>query len=269
MKRARPAPPSAGTAAWLTDLPPLLPAPRALPHLPGVQLRLLEPRDFTAWRQLRQEVIAGLAHPDMYVGEDEEAAFFAQHLRPRGHCIGVLFEHELVAYAMLGLPDPGAPGHLGAVIGLAPREQACVSQLSSCMVRARWRGKQLQSYLLKLRYAIAQACHRPRCLAMVSLHNAASRHNLLAQGMWIEWTGTIDGLRRHVLQIDLRGAPRRDLSQTRLIAGDDFAQLCAAAADGYVGVEEVRGGARPLLRYARRLPEVLLPDFGHGAGLRA
>ncbi|MCD2512860.1 hypothetical protein [Comamonas endophytica] len=240
-------------------------APALATLLPGAQMRTLGPQDFAAWRQLRNEVISGLAHPDMYMREDDEAAFFAQHLPPRGHCLGVWLGDELAAYAMLDLPEAGAPGHLGAAIGLAPREQAGVAHLASCMVRAPWRGNQLQALLLQLRYAMAQACHRPRCLAMVSLHNAASRHNLLAQGMWIEWTGTIDGLRRHVLQIDLRGAPRWDLSQTRLIAGDDFAQLCAAAAEGYAGVEEVCGGARPVLRYARRLPACGSPSAGDGA----
>lgn len=243
--------------------PLALPASAALPHLTGAQVRLLEPQDFAAWTQLRSEVIGGLAHPDMYQCEDDEAAFFAQHQPPHGYCIGVWLERELVAYAMLGLPAPGTPGHLGAAIGLAPQEQAGVAHLASCMVRAPWRGNRLQVLLLKLRCAMAKAQHRPRCLAMVSLHNAASRHNLLAQGMWIEWTGMIDGLRRQVLQIDLRGGPHWDLSQTRLVAAEDFAQLCAAAAEGYVGVDEV-DGARPMLRYARRLPASTITDYCSG-----
>lgn len=246
-----------------TNPPPILPAPAAFAHLSGAQLRPLGPQDFPAWQRLRDEVIAGLAHPDMYVREDDEAAFFAQHMLPGGCGIGVFLGPELVAYAMLGLPEPGAPGHLGAAIGMAPHAQAGVAHLASCMVRARWRGNQLQALLLKLRYALAQAYHRPRCLAMVSLHNAASRHNLLARGMWVDWTGTIDGLRRHVLQIDLHGRARWDLRHTRLIASDDFAQLCVAADDGYVGVQEVREGTQLLLRYARRLPDAL--PAAHGA----
>ncbi|MET1114149.1 MAG: hypothetical protein ABWY08_04220 [Comamonas sp.] len=232
-------------------------------QLPGAHLRILGPQDFSAWRQLRDEVIDGLEHPDMYVREDDEAAFFAQNTQPGGECIGVFLDQELVAYAMLGLPAAAAPSHLGAAIGMAPREQAGVAHLASCMVRVPWRGNQLQALLLKLRYGLAQAYHRPRCLAMVSLHNAASRHNLLAQGMWIEWTGVIDGLQRHVLQIDLHGRARLDMSRARLIAGDDFGQLCAAAAEGYVGVEQVRAGARLMLRYVRRLPDA--QPAPHGA----
>lgn len=241
---------------------PILPAPGPLPQLPGAHLRILGPQDFTAWNQLRDEVIGGLEHPEIYVREDDDAAFFAQNTQPDGECIGVFVDQELVAYAMLGLPDPGAPGHLGAAIGMAPREQAGVAHLASCMVRVPWRGNQLQALLLKLRCTLAQAYDRPIGLAMVSPHNAASRHNLLAQGMWIEWTGVIDGLRQQVLQIDLHGRARWDASRTRLIAVDDFEQLCAAAAEGYVGVEDVRGGARPMLRYARRLPDALAAAHG-------
>lgn len=242
--------------------PPTFPAPGILPQLPSATLRALTQADFAAWQALRDEVLAGLAHPDMYVREDDEAAFFAQNSLPCGECIGVFLGAELVAYAMLGMPAAGEYGHLGAVVGMAADRQAKVAHLASCMVRAPWRGNQLQALLLRLRCAVAQAYDRPLCLAMVSLHNAASRHNLLAHGMHIEWTGMIDGLRRQVLQIDLLERARWDLQDTRLIAGDDFEALCAAAANGYVGVAEVGDGARRMLRYARRLPDVLAPAHG-------
>lgn len=243
--------------------PPTFPAPGLLPQLPNATLRALTQADFAAWKQLRDEVLAGLAHPDMYVREDDEAAFFTQHSLPRGECIGVFLGEELVAYAMLGMPVVGEYGHLGAVVGMPASRQAGVAHLASCMVRVPWRGNRLQALLLRLRCAVAQAYGRPLCLAVVSLHNAASRHNLLAHGMWIEWTGMIDGLRRQVLLIDLVERPRWDLQDTRLIAGDDFEQLCAAAASGYVGVAEVTDGPQRLLRYARRLPDVL--PAAHGA----
>lgn len=234
--------------------PPVFAPPHSLPQLPGATLRVLTSADFPAWMQLRDEVLADLAHPDMYVREADEAAFFSQHSLPRGHAIGVFLGAELVAYAMLGIPEPGEAGHLGAVTGLAPGAQARVAHLASCMVRARWRGRQLQALLLKLRCALAQAYDRPLCLAMVSLHNAASCHNLLAHGMWIAWTGEIDGLQRHVVQIDLLEPARWDLEDSRLIAADDFAQLRAAAAGGYGGIADVADGPRRMLRYARRLP---------------
>jgi len=244
-------------------LPPTFPAPGNLPGLPGATLRALTSADFAAWTQLRDEVLAGLAHPDMYVREADEAEFFAQNSLPRGECIGVFLGEELVAYAMLGMPAVGENGHLGAIVGMPVHQQANVAQMASCMVRVPWRGNQLQTMLLRLRCAVAQAYQRPLCMAVVSLHSAASRHNMLAHGMWIEWTGVIDSLQRQVLKIDLYGRARWDLGDTRLIAGDDFAQLCAAAASGYVGVAEVIDGRQRLLRYARRLPDAV--SAAHGA----
>lgn len=243
-------------------LPPPIGPALTLPLIERAVLRELTLHDFAAWMDLRNEVLGGLAHRDMYVREDDEAIFLAQNALPLGHCIGVFVDAQLVAYAMLGMPGPGEADHLGAVIGLPPEEQVCVSHLASCMVRRAWRGKQLQALLLKLRYALAQAYHRPLCLAMVSLHNAASRRNLLAQGMWIDWTGDIDGLQRHVLRIDLQRRLQWDLQGSRLIAGDDFAQLRAAAAQGYIGVEQLADGPRWLLRYVRRLPDALAPAHG-------
>lgn len=238
--------------------PPNLPASGTLPQLPQAALRVLMPEDFAAWMDVRNDVIAGLAHPDMYVREADEAAFFVQHSPPQGQCIGVFLGQELAAYAMVGMPGADDVDNLGAVIGLPSDSHGCVSHLASCMVRKPWRGHQLQALLLKLRCALAEAYQRPLCLAMVSLHNPVSRHNLLSHGMWIAWTGMIDGLRRHVLQIDLLGRQRWNLEDSRLIAGDDFEQLCAAAASGYVGVGEVLDGTRRMLRYARRLPDALL-----------
>ncbi len=246
--------------------PPNLPAHGTLPQLPDASLRVLTPDDFGAWMDLRDEVIEGLLHPDMYVREADEAAFFVRNSPPQGQSIGVFLGHELAAYAMVGMPEAGDADNLGAVIGLPPGSHSCVSHLASCMVRQPWRGHQLQALLLKLRCALAQAYQRPLCLAMVSLHNQVSRHNLLSQGMWIAWTGVIDGLRRHVLQIDLLGRQRWDLQDSRLIAGDDFDQLCAAAASGFVGVGELLDGERRMLRYVRRLPDVVLRgDVSAGA----
>ena len=234
--------------------PPLL-AHDSLPHLPHAVLRVLTQKDFFAWRHLRDEVIAGLPHPDMYVREADEAEFFDQSCLPRGLCIGVFVEAQLVAYAMLQMPAADDAENLGAVIGLPLASRSEVSHFASCMVRKPWRGKQLQSLLLRQRCALALAYQRPLCLAMTSLHNHVSRNNMLAQGMWIAWTGVIDGLRRHVLQIDLLGRLRWDLQDSLLLDAEDFDQLCAAAANGYVGVGEVFDGQRWVLRYARQLPD--------------
>lgn len=233
---------------------PHLPALGRLPQLPQASLRALTFSDFPAWVRLRDAVLAELAHPDAYVREKDEARFFVRNSPPHGEGVGVFVAHEMIAYAMVSLPAVGDPDHLGAMIGLPSAGHFRVAQMTSCMVRQPWRAHQLQGQLLKLRCALAHAYQRPLCLAMVSLHNPQSLHNLLSQGMWIVWTGMIDGLRRHVLQRDLRSRRCWDPTDHWLIAADDFEQLCAAAASGYVGVEEVFDGVRRMLRYARLLP---------------
>ena len=239
----------------LTSLPPsppvLLPE-SGLAQLPEASTRLLGPGDFGAWMALRDEVIAALPDPDLYVREDDEAAFFHEHMYPHGETIGVFVEEMLVAYAMVELPAAHAPHNLGQVIGLPAALHGMVAHLSSCMVLPAWRGRALQRTLLAARLGLAQACGRPLCMAMVSLANHRSRHNMLRQGLRIVWTGWIDGLQRHVTMIDLQHGLQFEGAGERLLPSGDFEALRAAAQSGYAGVGEIRAPDGAVsLRYAR------------------
>jgi GNAT superfamily N-acetyltransferase len=234
---------------------PLCLLPDAVSELhPELRARLLGSSDYTAWSALRDTVIADLPHPDFYVREDDEQAFFDAHVDPRGETIGVFAQGVLVAYAMVGFPscDAGAD-NLGALIGLPPAQHAKVTHLSSCMVRPAWRGHGLQRALLAARLSLAHARGRPLCMAMVSLHNHSSRHNLLRQGLHIAWTGAIDGLQRHIAMIDLEHGLHFDMADEILLPSNDFAALRQAAAVGYAGIGEVRDASGVRLRYVRHL----------------
>ena len=227
-------------AAPSSTAPPLLSPATPFSHLPQVSTRVLMWDDLGQWSALRDEVLRELSDADFYVREDDERAFFAAHVQERGQTIGVYQGERLIAYSMIGFPGAYDAGNLGKVIGLAEPRLAQVAHISSCMVLPQWRGNGLQRTLLAVRLAIAQAQGRPCCLAMVSLRNHRSRHNLMRLGMHIGWTGEIDGLKRHVLRIDLHQGTHFDMADERLIPSDDFAALCAASRDGYVGVGEVR-----------------------------
>lgn len=215
---------------------------------------MLLPGDFGAWSTLRDTVIAGLPDPDLYVREDDERAFFDAHTEPAGETIGVFAHGELVAYAMVGFPAcGGAALNLGSTIGLSAAQQGRVTHLSSCMVVPAWRGHGLQRVLLAARLSLAHARGRPVCLAMVSLHNHSSRHNLLRQGLHIAWTGAIDGLQRHVAMIDLEHGLHFDMADEILLPSGDFAALRDAAAAGYACIGEVRDASGVRLRYVRHL----------------
>ena len=233
---------------------PFLPPDVVFEQHPELRARLLVPDDFVAWSALRDTVIAALPHPDFYVREDDEQAFFGAHTEPDGETIGVFAHGELVAYAMVGFPGCDAAAHnLGAMIGLPPAQHEKVTHLSSCMVQPTWRGRGLQRALLAARLALAHARGRPLCLAMVSLHNHSSRHNLLRQGLHIAWTGAIDGLQRHVAMIDLDHGLHFDMADELLLPSDDFVALRQAAAAGYACIGEVRDASGVRLRYVKHL----------------
>jgi GNAT superfamily N-acetyltransferase len=239
--------------------PPSLSPDAAFARFPELRTRILVSSDFPEWRRLRDAVIATLPHPDLYVREDDEEGFFVAHSQPRGETIGVFAHGALVAYAMVGFPEGDAADNLGAAMGLDARCCASVTHLSSCMVLPHWRGRGLQRTLLAARLALAHARNRPLCMAMVSLHNHSSRHNLLRQGLHIAWTGVIDGLQRHVTMINLQTGLHFDMGDEQLLASDDFTSLQQASAAGYAGIGEVRGVAGVRLRYVRHLRHDRLP----------
>lgn len=238
----------------LPTIPPVLLPEAALGHVPHAHIRLLEARDFDAWLALRETVLGTLPDPDFYVREDDEEGFFQAHMYPGGEAIGVFMDDALVAYAMIELPGEQQPHNLGHVIGLDPAQQGLVAHLSSCMVLPQWRGRQLQRTLLSARLGLAQAHGRPLCMAMVSLLNHRSRHNMLRQGLRVVWTGLIDGLQRHVAMIDLEQGMDFATEGELLLPSLDYEALRAAALAGYACVGEVRAPDGTVsLRYARHL----------------
>jgi len=233
----------------------------APPPLQGLAARTLGAADITALRALRAEVGAALPDPDLYVPEDDEAGFIAEHLGPRGQTIGLFADEaggvQLVAYAMLGLPG-GAPHavdrHLGRSLGWTHGDCARTAELASCMVVPRWRGRGLQRALVASRLLLARAHGMARVLAIVSLHNHGSRHNLMACGLHVEHTGHWQGLQRQWMLLDLQAGPAQARAPHRpaqWLRGDDFAAQCAAAARAQLGVLERRvPGRAPWIGYA-------------------
>lgn len=221
--------------------PPQLPSATAFGHLQHVSTRMLQAQDFAAWMRLRDEVLQALPHPDCYVREEDEHAFFTSHCGEGGQTIGVFHGDALIAYSMVGFPGAQDADNLGASVGMATAQRAQVAHIASCMVLPQWRGNGLQRTLLAVRLAMAQAHGRPIALAMVSPRNHRSRHNLMRQGMHVGWTGNIGGLERHVLRINLHSGTHFDMGDERIVDCNDFTALCEAAAAGYVGVGELRG----------------------------
>jgi hypothetical protein len=238
--------------------PPVLPAADRR-RLGAHHLRLLALADRDAVLALRDEVLAQLDHPDHYVREDDEDAFVRMHLPGhaacRGETIGVFDDRDrLVGYAMLGLPDAASPDNLGRCLPPRDRELHETAHLASCMIAPAHRGHALQRTLLAARFTLALAHARPLCVAMVSLHNHASRRNLLRAGLRIAYAGNVQGLRRHLIAIDLERPWRYDMGQAQLVECLDYDRQCVLTRAGYHGIADVPGGVPDWLVFAHVRP---------------
>jgi GNAT superfamily N-acetyltransferase len=221
------------------------------PALPGghrfaarFSIRFLTPSDLGALIDLREEVLRQLETPDLYVREDDEGGFVRSHVaghdETAGDTIGVFDGPQLVAYAMLGLP-PDDMTNMGQLLDLRDRPPHLVSHLSSCMVRAPYRGQGLQRILLRARFSLARAYGRPICVAMVSLRNHPSRRNLMRTGLRILYVGTIHGLQRQLLAVDLENRWRFHSHEARIVGSDAFDTQAGLTRDGWWGVSEIEG----------------------------
>lgn len=202
-----------------------------------------EPLTLGAWADimaLRQRVLAQLPLADLYVREADEAAFVHAHLGAHGTTLGLRLGGQLVAYAMLGWPaaDDALVRCLPAWARPADGGQACAI-LASCMVVPEHRGRGLQRQLVQARIALAQAQGRGRCIAMVSPHNHASRHNLMQAGLGLVWAGQLAGLQRHVLALATPPGWPNDAglaaAPARCLPALDIAAQQALLAQGMIG----------------------------------
>lgn len=227
------------------------------------QLRLLTSADTPRLKALRAGVLAQLAHPDLYVREPDEDAFISRHIGSAGdgETIGVFDGEDLIAYAMLGLPAAEAPENLGGRLQLPPDSLARVAHIASCMVREDCRGHGLQRLLLAARFSLAQARGRVICIAMVSLHNQASRRNLMREGMRIGWVGDLDGLHRQLLVAHLTQPWQFDSERVQLVELLDWQRQGWLARDGWWGVSELEGRGQHALVFARRLERAHSPPL--------
>ncbi|QXL83605.1 hypothetical protein [Comamonas sp. NLF-1-9] len=229
-----------------TAIPPSL-QPVREERLQRLRSRLLSPEDADAVMQLRDQVLSGLPNPDLYVREDDERGFVQGHLASRdargGETIGVFDGERLVAYAMLGLPAASDADNLAHYFAAHTANPAHTAHLASCMVLEPYRGHHLQRMLLVARIALGQAHGRSFFVAMVSLHNHASRHNMMREGMRIGWVGQIDGLKRQLLAIEPGGNWRFDAVQRHLVDGQDWQGQSELTRKGCWGVGRQSLGA--------------------------
>jgi ribosomal protein S18 acetylase RimI-like enzyme len=152
----------------------------------------------------------GLVKPD-------EPRFFAEHLQARGRILGVFEGETLVAYGVLGLPNPGGY-NLGEDMRLPPYEFPGVAHLAGAAVRPDRRGRGLQRRLTAERLALAERFGRSHVISTVSPFNHVSWRNLIAHGLLVRRIASkYGGHLRYVLHCKLGEEPalRRELAERR------------------------------------------------------
>lgn len=144
--------------------------------------RLLEEADLPQVLELHALSLAladkpGLVKPD-------EPRFFAEHLAERGRVLGEFEDGRLIAYAVLGLPNPGGY-NLGDDLGLAAEERPRVAHLAGAAVHPERRGRGLQRRLTAERLALAERFGRAHVVSTVSPFNHVSWRNLTSHGLLV------------------------------------------------------------------------------------
>jgi GNAT superfamily N-acetyltransferase len=151
----------------------------------------------------------GLVKPD-------EPRFFGEHMSARGRILGSFEGDRLIAYAVLGLPNPGGY-NLGDDLGLQARELARVAHLAGAAVHPDWRGRGLQRQLTAERLALAERFGRVHAISTVSPFNYYSWRNLLAHGLLVRrLTSKYGGHLRYVLHRDFNAEPALCREQAQL-----------------------------------------------------
>ena len=188
---------------------------------------------------LSQAAKPGLVKPD-------QPQFFAEHLDLRGRILGVREAGRLIAYAVLGLPNPGGP-NMGEDLGLPAAAFPLVAHLAGAAVQPDARGHGLQLRLTEERIALAQASGRRHVLSTVSPFNYFSWRNLIAHGLLVRRLKTkYGGHLRYVLHRELGAEPALDRARARLLALGDAAAQGALLEQGWAGfaLAETAGGLR-------------------------
>lgn len=224
-------------------------------------LRELGSGDFARVRALRNDVIASLSDPDLYVREKDESAFVMSHLGERGITLGIELGNNLIGYSALTLDIERAA--LEPELALAIREDASAANgsidrcglLAVTMIRPPFQGGALHNAAIASRVRIAREHGKRTLVAMAPPANAPSLRNLTRWGFRVDDVLDFeDGRIRFLLhtpivpEVDVqRDATSHTLPLTQI---DTHRSLLA---EGFVGHEVFIEGDQSFLRFSRRL----------------
>lgn len=219
---------------------------RALPH--PFEMRFVRHEELDALYRLHQAVVASLDHPHLF--RPDSRAFMSRHIEARGRTVGVFVDRDLVAYAVISLPNDD-PDNLGRDLPLPPEEFAHVADYDGSAVHPAWRGSGLQRRMTEIRHRYALAKDRYHILGTVSPYNAYSLANFLAIGCRVKNVKEkYDGMLRLIIHRDLREDQPATFDPGSLcdVPLDDVGQITRMLREGFQGYRVVSDNERPRLR---------------------
>nr|WP_144347409.1 GNAT family N-acetyltransferase [Pandoraea pnomenusa] len=223
---------------------------RATSHYSRFKVRMLSDMYFQPLVSLRKRVIDSLPHPDLYVPEVDEISFINNHCGAAGESIGIFSGDDLIAYAMLGLPEDEGEGTFAHALDIGSTPLNETAYLSSCMVLPGFRGHGLQRALISSRMTLARILGRGRCIAIVSPHNHISRQNLLDSGLHLIGTRDVDGHMRQIMS-SLPGTPPHDWRELAEVDACDVETQAGLVERGFLGFAQTMSNGNATLIFGR------------------
>lgn len=129
---------------------------------------------------VEREAIDSLERPDMLRHNTIE--MWKKCLQPPHYCMGAWIGEELVAFAVLYVPQKGDVEDLAVLVEQQDTADIASANFKICIVKPQWRGRHLQVRLgRRLHEEAGRRGYRLLC-ATASPHNAASIKSLIRLG---------------------------------------------------------------------------------------
>ena len=175
----------------------------------------------------------------------ETDAFFVEHCGRCGRILGLFVEERLIAYGVLGLPEPHQESFADG-FGLSAAERAAVATIDGTSVAPEWRGNGLQRVLIAARLAGARAAGRKIAVSTVAPGNVPSLRNLLCSAMTVRALRHAFGGHRFLVRCDLDLSSQQPPAAGRWIDLNDINGALSALGTGAIGwtLSETADGAR-------------------------
>jgi ribosomal protein S18 acetylase RimI-like enzyme len=184
---------------------------------------------------LHNRVHESLPSPDLFARETP--AFFADMLADGGEIYGIKRHGVLLAYGVLGLPQPENAYNFGAWAGLAALHLGEVAHVDGAGVDPAHRGRGFQRLLIAHRLNAAAAAGRRFVYSTASPRNTVSLNNLLDSGFVIvSLRQLFGGQDRYILLHAPYAAPVSHL--VHLVEATDLDAQRNLLADGLVGIKQ-------------------------------